>query len=199
MKNIEKRLIERLIINNYKIFHISDVRDLGTHHYLMTTIYNLKKEGWIKKLNSDGYYEFLGINYYDNLYCPASGQDIANFIMRKFKWRLVPAGDYAMAIMGVGRECEEYCYISDKKDLRVELNDSLLLIERVDRSLFEKYSYNTLLVLEVLKAIGIKDITDDHLRIISKKLWRREKEILYQEIKDIKSKFKECLLYICRH
>ena len=199
MKNIKERLIERLTNNYWKIFHIDEVKDLGTLHYLMTNIYELKKEGYLIRLTYSGWYEFRGINYYDGLICPATAQDVALLLQRKFNWNLIPSRDFAMSMFGVGKECEEYCYISDRKDLRIEFNETLLIVEHVDRSLFKTYSYNTLLVLEVLKAIGIKDLTENHLKAISKRLWRREKEIIYQEIKDKQFKFKDQLLYICRY
>ena len=200
MKNIKKRLIERLTKGMMKVFHIDEVKDLGTLHYLMTTIYELKKEGYLVKLSPDGqFYEFRGINYHVGIKCKATALDVARLLKRKYKWQMVPARDYAMSLFGLGYECEEYCFVSDKKDLRVEFNDTVLIVEHKDRTYFTQYSFNTILVIEVLKGIGMRDITEEQLRIISSKLTRKEKQIMYQEVKFGKYfKEKENFLFICR-
>lgn len=199
MKNIRMRIIERLSNNLMKVFHIDEIKDLGTFHYLMTEIYKLKKEGWIVKTNKKFIFEFCGVNYLEGLYCRATAQDVANFIVRRYNWQLIPSRDFAMSLFGIGRECEVYSYISDKEDVYLEYNNTFLIIEHMDRSYFRTYTFNTLIVIELLKAIGTKDMNDLVLRKISSKLLSEEKKIILQEIKDKNIKYKDYIISICKY
>lgn len=199
MKNLETRILERLTTNSYKAFVFEDIKDLATEHYLKSTFCQLKKTGIFKNITKE-VYDFIDLDKSFGITTSlASCEDVANALTRKYGWKIIPTSDYAMYLFQIGYFPSEYKYLSTGPSCQYSVYNVDLIFEHIDEDVFNRYSYNTLLVLQVIKAIGIRNMTENKLLIISSLITPEEKQLLLKETTNEKKEYYQFIQFICEH
>lgn len=199
MKNLKERILERLTINSYKAFVFEDIEDLASLHYLKTVLGSLKKEGIIKKITKE-VFDFIDLDKSFGVTTSlATCEDVARALSRKYKWQLIPSSDFAMYLFKLDFFPNEYKYISNGPSCKYKIYNKKLIFEHIDQKIFDSYSYNTLLVLEVLKAIGTKNMNEKKLLTISSLITNEEKEALKNETVNQQNEYTEFINFICKN
>lgn len=178
-----------------RLFLMSDFSDLSTNHSIYKIVVELVKNANLVRVHrgiyqKPKYSELFGQNI------PATPDEIARAIARKNNWKIAPAKDLALNLLGLDTQVpNRYDYISDGPTKTVQLEDGRTLYFRHVTQRESLMAETSSLVIEALKQLGEENVTEAVLRQIVSKLTDTQLKRLEKDAKNsrvwIKEKIKQ--------
>jgi len=120
---------------------------------------------------------------------PPHSDDIARAIARNYGWTLVPCGDTALNMLGLSTQVPTtWLYISDGPYKTYFADGLTLKFKHTDnKNEITAVSYQTALIVQILKALGKGNITDKDIRKLSTLFSESEKKEILMESQRVTS------------
>lgn len=116
---------------------------------------------------------------------PASPDEIAEALARKFEWRIAPYGDTALNRLGVDSQVPSIVrYVSDGPYRTYQYGPYTIEFRHTTNRDLSRLSPVTATVVQALKALGKDGVTEDALDIISSRLDDSQMERLASETRN---------------
>lgn len=175
------------IENKFKkgdIFFISDFTDLGTYEAVRKSLQRLTTEGKIKRIAKGIYFlpkkhERLGILY-------PHAEEIAKAIAKRDKARIIPTGSTALNILGLSTQIPlKAIFLTDGSAREIEIGNQTIQFKKTNTKNLSIEHRLTNLIIQALKAIGEKKLTQGQINKIQKVINESgEQDIIYQYLKN---------------
>ncbi len=198
MSNHEQ--IEDRILNmpNGYVFVISDFADSIPYDNARKICIRLENEGKIRRILPGVYDRPLYSNILKQNVSPDINA-IAEAIARKNNWSIIPSGNVALSLLGISTQVPakwEYLSSGDSKDYQIG-NTSISFTHRANKEL-NRMSTKTALIIQAIKALGDKNISEDIIAKFASKLSNAEKTQLLIEAKPTTAWIYEIIKKICK-
>ncbi len=97
-------------------------------------------------------------------------QKAAEAIARKYSWRIYPDGDTALNYLGLSSQVvSRVIYLSDGPSKQYQIGKRILIFKHTATKESAVKSQNTAMVIQAIKVVGEKQITDEFLQKLSNK------------------------------
>lgn len=174
-------------INNLEegtIFMATDFADITDAKTVHMSLSRLTDEKTIKKVMR-GIYMKPKFSTLLNEELNANPNDVALLIAKHFGWTIIPSDATALNLLGLSTQVPaKWQYISDGPYKEYMLGDSKISFKHTNKNTeLTQVSYKTAIVIRAIKALGKNRITENEIKMISKKLTESEKETLFNESK----------------
>ncbi|TRW66647.1 DUF6088 family protein [Lactococcus lactis] len=196
MKSVKEKIEAKIKASpRGKIFVISDFEKLGAYNSVRIALSELSKEGLLERVHL-GIYQKPKYSELFRQNIPATPDEIARAIARKNNWKIAPAKDLALNLLGLDTQVpNRYDYISDGPTKTVQLEDGRALYFRHVTQRESLMAETSSLVIEALKQLGEENVTETVLRQIVSKLTDTQLKRLEKDAKNsrvwIKEKIKQ--------
>lgn len=135
---------------------------------------DLTKENRIRRLIS-GVYDYPLYSKLLKKNVAPDMQQVANAIARKFNWRIQPTGDTALTYLGLSNQVSgNYTYLSDGPNKQYAILEQVLNFKHMSFKEATITDKNAMLVVQAIKAIGEKNITEEFLQKLASKFSSKE-------------------------
>ena len=156
------------------IFGPKDFLDLASHELARQTLARLTRQGKIRRLMR-GIYEYPA--YSPLLKGPASPNPdaIARAIARTHGWTILPTGDTALNLLGLSTQVPaRWRYFSDGPSRTYTWSGGMLAFERRTNKETSALSPKTALLVQALKTLGERNVSESTMSTLSKKFDKKE-------------------------
>lgn len=165
------------------IFVTSDFSDIASSKTANRALLRLEEKGIIRRVLR-GVYEKPEYSDFLQEYVAPSPDKVARAIARNNGWRIVPNGDTALNTLGLSTQVPStWLYVSDGPYKEYPYGEVTLSFKRTANREFANLSDKTALVIQALKALGEKGVTETVLCTLASLLTSEEKEQMIQEAK----------------
>lgn len=178
LKTIEKSF------NKGEIFFISDFTELGTYEAVRKSLQRLTTEDKIKRISKGIYFlpkkhERLGILY-------PHAEEIAKAISKRDRARIIPTGSTALNILGLSTQIPlKAIFLTDGSARQIEVGNQTIQFKKTNPKNLSIEHRLTNLIIQALKAIGEKNVTQEQLVKIQKIINESgEQGLIYQNLKN---------------
>ena len=178
LKNVEHRF------KRGEVFFISDFTDLGTYEAIRKSLQRLTTEDKIKRIAKGVYFlpekhEQLGILY-------PHAEEIAKAIAKRDKARIIPTGSTALNILGLSTQIPlKAIFLTDGSARQIEIGNQTIQFKKTNPKNLSIEHRLTNLIIQALKAIGEKKITQGQINKIHKAINESgEQDIIYRYLKN---------------
>lgn len=165
------------------IFVTSDFTDIASSKTANRALLRLEDKGIIRRVLR-GVYEKPEYSDFLQEYVAPSPDKVARAIARNNGWRIVPNGETALNTLGLSTQVPStWLYVSDGPYKEYPYGEVTLSFKRTANREFANLSDKTALVIQALKALGEKGVTETVLCTLASLLTSEEKEQMIQEAK----------------
>jgi myosin-crossreactive antigen len=178
LKNIERKF------NKGEIFFISDFTELGTYEAVRKSLQRLTTEDKIKRIAKGIYFlqknhERLGILF-------PHVEEIAKAIAKRDKARIIPTGSTALNILGLSTQIPlKAIFLTDGSARKIEIGNQTIQFKKTNPKNLSIEHRLTNLIIQALKAIGEKNVTQEQMDKIQKIINESgEQGLIYQHLKN---------------
>lgn len=180
-----------------EVFIISDFSDLADDAAIRKVLSRLEEDGKIRRIMR-GVYDCPEYNEFLGEYVEPKPDRIAHALARNFGWTIVPCGDTALNMLGIStRVPSVWLYVSDGAYKEYAYGNVVIKFKRTTNKEISKISYKTALVIQVLKALGKENITDEIIGKIITTTTEEEKSTMFAEAKYATSWIYDIIKEIC--
>lgn len=135
---------------------------------------DLSNAGTIRRLTR-GVYDYPIYSKILNKYVAPDLTQVANALARRFNWRIQPTGETALNYLGLSTQVSgNYIFYSDGPSKEYKILNQRLEFKHKNLKEASITDKNTILVVQALKAIGEKNITDFFLESLQIKFSKDE-------------------------
>lgn len=185
-KSISSTILDEM--NKYPkgtIFTNSDFYDLGNRSAIKTSLFRLAENNKIVRL-IDGYYT---IPYFSELigeYNLPTVNQLAKKIAEKNVWTITPTGDTALNQIGLSTQVSSiYEYISDGPYREYSYLNRTIKFKHTSNRNITKYSKELSLIIQGIKTIGEKKVTNNDIKIMASFCEKYIDEDILKETKSV--------------
>ena len=165
------------------IFVTSDFSDIASSKTANRALLRLEDKGIIRRVLR-GVYEKPEYSDFLQEYVAPSPDKVARAIARNNGWRIVPNGETALNTLGLSTQVPStWLYVSDGPYKEYPYGEVTLSFKRTANREFANLSDKTALVIQALKALGEKGVTETVLCTLASLLTSEEKEQMIREAK----------------
>ncbi len=165
------------------IFVTSDFSDIASSKTANRALLRLEEKGIIRRVLR-GVYEKPEYSDFLQEYVAPSPDKVARAIARNNGWRIVPNGETALNTLGLSTQVPStWLYVSDGPYKEYPYGEVTLSFKRTAKREFANLSDMTALVIQALKALGEKGVTETVLCTLASLLTSEEKEQMIREAK----------------
>lgn len=185
----EQRAIAELISRAKpgEIFVPSDFAEVGSADSVRKALSRLMKTGELERPMRGLYRKPRHSTFLDKK-VPASPDEIAEALARKFEWRIAPYGDTALNKLGVDSQVPSVIrYVSDGPYRTYQYGPYTIEFRHTANRDLSRLSPVAATVVQALKALGKDGVTEDKLDIISARLDDSQMEKLASETRNATS------------
>lgn len=164
-----------------EVFVPSDFSEAGSADSVRKALSRLVKAGELER-PMRGLYRKPRRNAFLNKKVPASPDEIAEALARKFEWRIAPYGDTALNMLGVDSQVPSVVrYVSDGPYRSYQYGPYTIEFRHTANRDLSRLSPIVATVVQALKALGKNGVTENKLDIISSRLDDSQMEKLASE------------------
>jgi len=162
-------------------FIVSDFTDIVDYGTAKKNLARFEESGIIRRVMR-GVYDKPRYSELLQEYAVPNPEEIAKAIARNYNWKIAPAGDTALNLLGLSTQVPaDWEYVSSGPYKTYDIGTAKInFLHRAD-SLMRGMSYKTLLVVQALKRIGKENTDDAVIEKIRSVLTDDEKNILITE------------------
>lgn len=168
MSSLALKIEEIMKSNKGKIYSINDFYELGTKNTVKSILYRMNEEKKITRL-IDGLYV---MPEYSEILQEASYPDITEIvdkIAEKFVWKISPTGDLALNYTGLSTQVpNEYIYISNGPYREYIIKGKKIIFKHTTNRNICIYSKQFSILIQAIKAIGEKKLTNNEISKLAK-------------------------------
>lgn len=141
---------------------------------------DLTDEGKIRRIRR-GLYDYPLYSEILEKFVSPDMEQVANAIARKFAWRIQPTGETALTYLGLSNQISsKYIYFSDGPSKKYEIFNQILEFKHHTFQQASISDKNAMLVIQAIKSIGEKNITEDFIQKLKQKFsteqWNKIKQ-----------------------
>jgi hypothetical protein len=166
-----------------KVFVISDFCDLMDYGTAKKSLLRLENNNKIQKIMRGVYYN----PRYSQLiqeYEKPSVDEVAKAIARNFKWTIAPSGNTALNQLGLSTQVPaKWIYFSDGPYKTYKIGAQELEFKHRTNKEISGMSEKTILIIQALKELGERQITESVIRKLQQQLTDEEKATMLNETK----------------
>lgn len=178
LKAIENR------VNKGEIFFIADFTELGNYEAVRKSLQRLTKDKSIDRIAKGIYFlpkkhERLGIIY-------PHAEQIAKAIAKRDKARIIPTGSTALNLLGLSTQIPlKVVYLTDGSARKIKVGKQTIEFKKTNPKNLSIEHRLTYLLIQGLKAIGEKNVTQEQLQQIQSIIDQSdERDLVYQNLKN---------------
>jgi len=165
------------------LFIPTDFVDMGSDESVRKALSRLAESGELER-PVRGIYRKPRHNAFLNKEVPASPDEIATALARKFEWRIAPYGDTALNQLGIDTQVPSVIrYVSDGPYRTYEYGPYTIEFRHTANRDLSRLSTATATVVQALKALGRDGATQDKLDAIASRLSESQLEDLESQTK----------------
>lgn len=165
----------------------SDFAEVGSADSVRKALSRLMKTGELERPMRGLYRKPRHSTFLDKK-VPASPDEIAEALARKFEWRIAPYGDTALNKLGVDSQVPSVIrYVSDGPYRTYQYGPYTIEFRHTANRDLSRLSPVAATVVQALKALGKDGVTEDKLDIISARLDDSQMEKLASETRNATS------------
>jgi predicted transcriptional regulator of viral defense system len=171
-------------VNKGEVFFISDFTELGNYEAVRKSLQRLTKEDSIKRIAKGIYFlpkkqERLGIIY-------PHAEQIAKAIAKRDKARIIATGSTALNLLGLSTQIPlKVVFLTDGSARKIEVGKQTIEFKKTNPKNLSIEHRLTNLVIQGLKAVGEKNMTQDQIHKIQTIIDQSdERELVYQKLKN---------------
>ena len=143
------------------VFVTADFTDIAEKKTVNMALLRLAEEGILRKAMFGVYYKY-GVYLMSDLPVLISPDDIAYALARNFGWTIVPCGKAALYTLGLSKEFPlEWIFVTDGAYKEYDYNGFTIKFKHTASKDISKLSYETAIVIQVLKELGRDNVTDE--------------------------------------
>lgn len=164
-----------------RVFISNDFLDIANSETVRRTLNQLASEDKIRRIIKGFYYnpkysELIGE------YEAPSMHELAISIARKYNWNIAPYNSTALNLLGLSTQVPTtWKYLSSGRYKNYEVDGGVIEFKKVKPSEIANMSLKTATVIQAIKVIGKKNMTDSIIKKISGSLSKEEKKDLSDE------------------
>lgn len=188
-EEIEKRFIKR---KRGYLFLLSDFRGLGTEAAIKMALSRLSKQGKVKRL-AKGVYVVPKVDSVIGKILP-SMEEIAEFIARKSKVKIKPAGAFALHKLGLTTQVPtRLVYITDGAARQIRIGKAIIKFKPTTPKKLSLEGKLSSLIIQALEELGIDQIDADTTMRIRELLKQEKEDKLIRDMKLAPAKISDFL------
>ena len=174
-KSIEQQLVSRIYGRGRGwAFTSNDFLQDFKRWEIGNSLKGLTNKGVIRRL-IQGVYDYPIYSKLLKKHVAPDMQQVANAIARKFNWRIQPTGDTALTFLGLSNQLNgNYIYLSDGPTKKYTILGQVLSFKHMSFKEASISDKNTILIVQAIKAIGERNITEEFLEKIKEKFSKEE-------------------------
>lgn len=181
-----------------KVYILSDFTVYGDYETVKKSMQRLCTEGIIRRI-LNGIYERPKYSHILKRYVMASPDDVAKAIARGKCWTIIPAGEKALNMLGLSTQIPaKVIYMTDGPNRKYTYLNQEIQFKHVQLRNIAGLSTKTALVVEALKNLGEKNVTDAVVQKLSVNFTKDEKEKLLRETKHTTLWIRDVIVRIVR-
>jgi hypothetical protein len=162
-------------------FVASDFLDMGEYKAVSKALERLEDEHKIRRIIR-GVYDCPHYSKLLEEYEAPSPHYVALAIARNNNWTIAPNGNTALNQLGLSTQVTaNWSYITNGPYKKYLLNGQAIEFKHRNNKEISGKSYKTALVIQALKELGEKFVTEKHIKIIRRGLTDMEKKVLLRE------------------
>lgn len=162
-------------------FTAHDFLTFGEHDAIRQTLARLAREGSIRRV-LQGVYDKPAYSTTLKEFAVPSPHKVAFALARKYNWKIAVSGDGALNLLGLSTQVPAiWKYVSTGPYKKYTIGNTILEFQhRADVQMTSKSS-QAVLIIQALKALGIKSCNDEVIKKIQKNLSPKEKKQLSKD------------------
>ncbi|MBQ8996372.1 MAG: hypothetical protein IJ091_11235, partial [Oscillospiraceae bacterium] len=179
-------------------FVISDFTDLAEYETAKKTIARLEKNNTLRRVLR-GVYDKPMYSSLLQEYAAPNPDSIAHAIARNYNWTISASGNTALNLLGLSTQVPaNWSYISSGPYKDYSFGKVKLTFSHRSDSQVKGMSEKTLLLIQALKAIGQKNVSNTDILLIRKRISSEEYETVLLETRHTINWVHEVIKEICR-
>lgn len=171
-------------VNKGEIFFIADFTELGNYEAVRKSLQRLTKDKSIERIAKGIYFlpkkhELLGIIY-------PHAEQIAKAIAKRDKARIIATGSTALNLLGLSTQIPlKVVFLTDGSAREINVGKQTIEFKKTNPKNLSIEHRLTNLVIQGLKAIGEKNVTQEQLQQIQSIIDQSdERDLVYQNLKN---------------
>ncbi|GAB3011208.1 DUF6088 family protein [Cyclobacterium sediminis] len=171
-------------VNKGEVFFISDFTNLGNYEATRKSLQRLTKDGYIERIAKGIYFlpkknEQLGVIY-------PHAEQIAKAIAKRDKARIIATGSTALNLLGLSSQIPlKVVFLTDGTARKIKVGKHTIEFKKTNPKNLSIKHQLTNLIIQALKSIGEKNVTQDQLNHLQKIIDQSgDRELVYQNLKD---------------
>lgn len=171
-------------VNKGEIFFIADFTELGNYEAVRKSLQRLTKDKSIERIAKGIYFlpkkhERLGIIY-------PHAEQIAKAIAKRDKARIIATGSTALNLLGLSTQIPlKVVFLTDGSARKIKVGKQTIEFKKTNPKNLSIEHRLTNLVIQGLKAIGEKNVTQEQLQQIQSIIDQSdERDLVYQNLKN---------------
>lgn len=194
---LKEKILTEIKENNLSVFCAKDFIHLGDGKSINKSLERLTTDNIIQRVITGVFYAPKYIEIIDDYESP-NIHEVAKTLARKNNWSITPTGNIALNKLGLSTQVpSKYIYLSSGPYKKYKIFNTDLAFKRTNNREVLKYSEETNLVIQALKAIGREKVTDEDISMISSKLDDSKKNVLLKESRSTSIWIYELIKKIC--
>ncbi|WP_339903816.1 DUF6088 family protein [uncultured Cyclobacterium sp.] len=171
-------------VNKGEVFFISDFTNLGNYEATRKSLQRLTKDEYIERIAKGIYFlpkknEQLGVIY-------PHAEQIAKAIAKRDKARIIATGSTALNLLGLSSQIPlKVVFLTDGTARKIKVGKQTIEFKKTNPKNLSIKHQLTNLIIQALKSIGEKNVTQDQLNHLQKIIDQSgDRELVYQNLKD---------------
>ncbi|MDO6440331.1 DUF6088 family protein [Cyclobacterium sp. 1_MG-2023] len=171
-------------VNKGEVFFISDFTNLGNYEATRKSLQRLTKDEYIERIAKGIYFlpkknEQLGVIY-------PHAEQIAKAIAKRDKARIIATGSTALNLLGLSSQIPlKVVFLTDGTARKIKVGKQTIEFKKTNPKNLSIKHQLTNLIIQALKSIGEKNVTQDQLNHLQKIIDQSgDRELVYQNLKN---------------
>lgn len=178
MQTIRKRISEA---EEGTVFAASDFADIADTNTIRQSLYRLVRDAILRRI-LNGIYEKPKYSNFLGEYVAVDPDAVAKALARSYHWTIAPSGNTALNLLGLSTQISAvWSYISDGPYKYYEWDSARIEFKHRTNKEITGLSYMTVLVIQSLKTLGKKNVTQRVIDTLENRLSTTDKETLLRE------------------
>lgn len=175
------------------IFVASDFIDIAKAETVNTMLSRLVQSGMLRRIKW-GLYEFPEYNDFLGEYIAPSADEIAHALARNFDWKIAPSGENALNQLGLSAQVPaSLTYASNGVYREYQFGNTQIKFKKASNRDFASGNEKIMLVIQALKALGKKNVSETMLAKIVDALTAEDMKHIKNEAQHTTAWVRECI------
>jgi len=163
------------------VFVSADFSDIGDTETVRRSLNRLVQTGTLRRVIK-GVYEKPKFSEFLGEYVAVDPDKVAHALARNYHWSIAPCGNTVLNLLGLSSQVTAvWSYISDGPYKSYEWDSTKIEFKHRTNKEISGLSYTTIIVIQALKTIGQKNVTEEIIETLRQRLSDSEKATALKE------------------